>query len=119
MVRLKHLCNFWRALELSLINCTISLTLTWPIKCVLCNDIKATTYVIIGTKRYVPVVTSSTKDSAKLLQQLKLGFNRTINRNKYQSRVTRKTPKPYLDYSIDPGFQGGNRSFVFYCLKML
>ena len=113
MVRLKHLCNFWRALELSLINCTISLTLTWPIKCVLCNDIKATTDVIIGTKRYVPVVTSSTKDSAKLLQQLKLGFNRTINRNKYQSRVTRKTPKPYLDYSIDPGFQGGNRSFVF------
>ena len=37
---------------------------------------------IAETKLYVPVVTLSTGDNAKLLQQLKPGFERTINWNK-------------------------------------
>ena len=45
----------------------------------LSNDTKATTFVITDTKLYVPVVTLSTQDNAKLLQQLKSGFKRTIN----------------------------------------
>ena len=59
-----------------LINCEINLILTW---CVISNDTKATAFAITDTKLYVPVVTLSTQDNVKLLQQLKSGFERTIN----------------------------------------
>ena len=39
-------------------------------------------------------------------------FKRTINRNKYQSKVTIERQSQYLDYLIDPSFQGGNRLFA-------
>ena len=63
-------------------------------------------------KLYVPVVSLSTQDNAKLLQRLKSGFKRTINWNKNQSKVIIQARHPYLDYLIDPGFQGVNRLFV-------
>ena len=47
-----------------------------------------TTFAITDTKLYVPFVTLSTKDNSKLLQQLKSGFKRIINWNKYQSKVS-------------------------------
>ena len=40
---------------------------------------------------------------------MKSGFKKTIHWNKYQSKVTRQVPNPYLDYLIDPSFQGVNR----------
>ena len=83
MVPLKYLSNFWRNLDMPLTNCKINLILTWSKKCMLSNDIKATTFAITDTKRYVLLVTLSTQDNAKLLQQLKSGFKRTINWNKY------------------------------------
>ena len=45
-------------------------------------------FAISDSKLYVSVLTSSTQDNAKLLQQFKSGFKRTINWNKYQSKVT-------------------------------
>ena len=54
----------------------------------------------------------STEDSAKLFQQLKSGFKRTINWSKYQSKVTRQAKNEYLDYLVDPSFKGVNRPFV-------
>ena len=75
------------------------------------NETKTTTFAIIDTKLYVPVVTLSPQDNAKLLQQLKSGFKRTMNRKKYQSKVTIQAPNSYLDYLIDLGFQGVNRLF--------
>ena len=89
-------------------NCEINLILTWSYKCVLSNDTKATTFAITDTKLYVLLVTFSTKDNVKLLQQLKSG---TINWSKYQSKVTIQLPNPYLDHLIDPIFQGVNRLF--------
>ena len=62
-----------------LINCEISLVLTWSEKCVLCNDTEATTFAITDTKLYVPVVTLSIQDNAKLLQQLRSGFKKRFN----------------------------------------
>ena len=47
---------------------------------------QGTTFTITETKLYVPVVTLSTQYNAKLLEQLKSGFKRTINWNKYQSK---------------------------------
>ena len=63
MLSLKDLSNFWRTLEMPLINCEISLILM----CVLSNDAKATTFAITNTKLCVRVVTLSTQDNAKLL----------------------------------------------------
>ena len=52
---------------------------------------------ITDTKLYVPVVTLSTNDNAKLLTQLKSSFKSTMNWNKYQSKVTIEQPNSYLD----------------------
>ena len=61
-------------------------------------------FLITDTKLYVPVITLSTQDNAKLLKKLKSGFKRTINWNKYQSKMSTERQNNYLDYSIDPSF---------------
>ena len=109
---LKYLNNFWRTLEMLLINCEINLILTWSKDCVTTNSISAGKFAINDTKLYVPVVTLSTQDNAKLLQQLKSGFKRTINWNKYQSSIKTYAQNRYLNYLVDPSFQGVNRLFV-------
>ena len=78
----------------------------------LSNGTKATTFVITDTKLYVPVVTLSTQDNAKLHEQLKSCFKRTINWNKYQLKISPERQNQYLDFLIDPRFQGVNRLFV-------
>ena len=79
---------FWRTLEIPSINCEINLIQTWSANCVVSDAAanKNTTFAITDTKLYVPVVTLSTQDIAKLLQQLKSGFKHTINWNKYHSK---------------------------------
>ena len=89
----------------------MNLMLTWPDKCVLFNGTKATTFAIIDTKLYVPVLTLSTQDNAKLLQQLKSGIKRIIDWNKYEPKVSGQVPKPFLDFLINPSFQGINRLY--------
>ena len=71
-----------------------------------------TKFIIIETKLYAPVVTLSTQHNAKLLQQLKTSFKRAINWNKYESSVKAFARNRYLNYSINPSFQGVNRLFV-------
>ena len=71
-----------------LINCEINLILTWSEDCVISSATGATKFKIANTKLYVLVVTLSTQDNAKLLQQLKSGFKRTINWNKYQTKLS-------------------------------
>ena len=66
-----------------LINCKVNLILTWSKDCVITNSIGAGKFTIDDTKPYVPVVNLSAQDNAKLLQQKKSGFKRTINWNKY------------------------------------
>ena len=84
VVPLKYLSNFWRTLEMPLINSEVNLILTWSSTCVITNFAGVGRFKITGTKLYVPIVTLSTHDNAKLLQQLKCSFKRTINWNKYQ-----------------------------------
>ena len=72
-----------------------------------------TTFAITDRKLYVPVLTLSTQDNTKLLQQLKSRFKCTINWNKYHSKTEAlNAPNPYLDFLIDPSFLGVNRLFV-------
>ena len=73
MVPLKYLSNFWRTLEMPLIKCEINLILIWSKNCVIvCTNVanQNATFEITDTKLYVPVVTLSTQDDCKLLQQL-------------------------------------------------
>ena len=72
---------------MSLINCEVNLILTCSKDCVITNSTGERKFAITETKLYVPVVTLSTQDNVKLLQQLKSGFKRTINCNKYQSSI--------------------------------
>ena len=85
IVPLKHLSNFWRRLNMPLINCEVSLTLTWSWNCVLTNITAKTAAAAKGDnptreridpptnttfkyiKLYVPVVTLSTKNDNNLL----------------------------------------------------
>ena len=62
-----------------LINCKVNLILTWSSTCVITASNGAGTFAITDTKLYVPVVTLSTKENTKLLQQIKSGFKRVIN----------------------------------------
>ena len=83
-VPLKYLSNFWRTLDMPLINCEVSLTLTWSKNCVLTSkatrdkdpDADATnaTFKITECKLYVPLVTLSAENDNKLLEQLKKEF---------------------------------------------
>ena len=68
-----------------LINCEINLILTCLSICVMNNSTGAARFARTDTKPFVLVVTLSTKDNAKLYQQLKSGFKRTIDWNKFQS----------------------------------
>ena len=55
-----------------------------------------------------------------MLEQLKSGLKSTINWNKYESKVSVEAPDPYLDFLINPSFQGVNRlNKLFYCLKVM
>ena len=74
IVPLKYLSNFWRTLKMPLINCELNLILTWSWNCVITNSTDPGRFVITGTKLYVSVVTLSTQDNSKLLQQLKSDF---------------------------------------------
>ena len=103
-VPLKYLSNFWRALDIRLINCEVSLILTWSRECVITSMEKrvitntrrdtsptSATFQITDTKLYVPVVTSSTEDDNNFLEQLKSRFKRTIKWNRYIPEMTNQT----------------------------
>ena len=112
MVPLKYLSNFWITLEMLLINCEVNLILAWSSTCVITNANGAGTFETTDTKLYVPVVTLSTQENTKLFQQLKSGFKRVINWNKYLSKPELLAQNPNLNYLVEPSFQGVNRLFV-------
>ena len=115
MIPLKYLSNFWRTLEMPLINCEVNLILTWSSTCVLIATgvpNQAATFEITDTKLYVPVVTLSTQENTKFFQQLKSGFKRVINWNKYLSKPELLAQNPNLNHLVEPSFQGINRLFV-------
>ena len=122
----KYLSNFWKTLDIPLINCEVFLILTWSENCVL-TDIKTqtargtrvainvpinATFKITDLKLYLSVVTLSTKNDKTLLEQLRTGLKRTIKWNKYRSEMTNQTQNNNLNYLIDSTFTKVNRLFV-------
>ena len=107
MVSLKYLSNFWRTLEMPLINCEVELILNWSANCVIIyTDVANQVYkfTITETNLYVPAVTLSTQDNAKLLPQLKSGFKRTISWNKYLPKPELLPQNANLHHLIEPSF---------------
>ena len=130
-VPLKHLSNFLNSLNIPLINCEVSLGLSWSETCVITSMEKrlvraaqgdnlavygdspeSAVFKIKDTKLYVPVVTLSAENDNKLLDQLKTGFKRTIIWNKYRSEMSNQTKNNNLNCLIDPTFTSVNRLFV-------
>ena len=115
MVPLRYLSNFWRTLEMLLINCEVNLILTWSSNCVLIATSipnQNAKFAITDTKLYVPLVTLSTQENTKFLQQLKSGFKRVINWNKYLSKPELLARNPNRNHLVELSFQGVNRLFV-------
>ena len=112
MVPLKYLSNFWRTLEMPLINCEVNLILTWSSTFVITNSNGVGTFEVTDTKLYVPAVTLSAQENTKLLQQLKSGLKRVINWNKYLSKQELLAQNPNLNHLVEPSFEGVNRLFV-------
>ena len=92
-----------------LIDCKINLILTWTstwglIAATIPNQ--NVTFAITDRKLYVPVVTLSTQENTKFFQQLKSGFKRVINWNKYLSKPELLAQNPNLNHLVEPSFQG-------------
>ena len=94
-IPLKYLGNFWRALNIPLISCEVSLELKWNKNCIIPSIQReinldggnteastGATFSITDCKLHVPVVTLSKDDEIKLLTNLKSGFKREIIWNK-------------------------------------
>ena len=122
VVPLKYLSNFFRSLEMPLINCKIKLNLTWKKECVLSTDNDANAanadnnpvFIINDIKLYVPVVTLSKDDNKDFIDQQNKAFQRSIYWNEYKTKgqddVANANGFKYI--SLDPSFQGVNRFFV-------
>ena len=111
-VVLKYFNNFWKTLEILLINCEINPILNWNENCVISSSAGVETFAITDAKAYVPVATLSSEHNVKLLKQLESGFKRIIIWNKHQSKLTDQEQNRYFDYLIDQSFQVVIRLFV-------
>ena len=85
-VPLKYLSNFFRSLEMPLINCKIKLNLTWKKECVLSADGGNAVFIINDTKLYVPVVTLSKEDNKDFIEQQNKKFQRSIYWKEYKTK---------------------------------
>ena len=82
---LKYLRDFWRSLEMPLINCKIHLELNWIEDCILSSAGDSAKLKITDAKLHVPIVTLSTKDYVNLTNVLSNGFKRSVYWNIYQT----------------------------------
>ena len=127
-IPLKYLGNFWRALNIALISCEVSLELKWDKNCIITsleqrdigggnrdNAPTGATLSITDYKLYVSAVTLSKDDETKLLTNLKSGFKREIIWNKYRSQMITEAINNNLNILIDPTFTNVNRLFVLAC----
>ena len=113
VVPLKYLSNFWRSLEIPLINCKVYLELSWIEDCILSSAGNTAKFVITDTKLHVPIVTLSTKDSANLAKQLNEGFERSVYWNSYETKPAKVIEQGKNIYELlNASFQGVKRLFV-------
>ena len=114
VVPLKYLSNFWRSLEMPLINCKVYLELNCIEDCILSSAGDSAKFAITDAKLHVPIVTLSTKDSANLAKQLNEGFKRSVYWNSYETKPAKVIEKGKNLYELlNASFQGVKRLFFF------
>ena len=96
-----------------LIDCEVSLILTWSSTSVITNSTGEGSIKITNIKLYVPIVALSIQDNGKLLQLLKSGFERIVSWNKYLLKPKLLAQNPNLNHLVELSFQGVNRLFWF------
>ena len=104
VVSLKYLCNFWRSLEMPLINCKIHLELHWIEDRILSSTGDSTKFKKTDAKLHVPIVTLPTKDNANLTKQLNNGFKISAYWSIYQTipaKVINQGTNIYYNLLID------------------
>ena len=117
-VPLKYLRNFWRSLEIPLINCKIELSLKWFENSILSSAGAAATFTITDTKLYVLIVTLKIEDNTKLSKLLSDGFKRSIYWKKYKVvdnilvQISTNNEAKYMKELLDSSYQGVKRLFV-------
>ena len=124
-IPLKYLGNFWKALNMPLTSCEISLELIWNKNYMITslqqgqnldggNNAEPTNAAlnINDCKLYIPAVPLSKDDEIKLLTNLISGFKREIKWNKCRSQMSTETINNNLNILIDPTFTNVNRLFV-------
>ena len=121
--------KFWRSLEISLTNCKVELSFTWIENCVLsggenidnagavANTGTVATFKITDAKICFPIVTLSTKDSAKLAKWLSEGFKRSVYWNKYKvipnkNEGTANNNPKYINKLLDSSYRGVKQPFI-------
>ena len=114
VVPLKYLSNFFRSLEMPLINCKVKLNLAWKKEFVLSTAAADAVFIINDTKLYVPVVTLSKEDNKDFIEQQNKGFQRSIYWNEYKTKEkTEDADANATKYNnLDPSFQDVNRLFL-------
>ena len=105
--------NFWRSLEMPLINCNDYLKLDWTKDCVVSTNADAK-FKITKTKLYVPIVTLSSKDNVKLVKLLDKGFKRLVYWNEYKTKIRARNldNNNLTRFLLDASFQGVRKLFV-------
>ena len=127
-VPLKYLRSFSRSLEMPLINCKAELSLNWIENCVLTSaaidanvnntGADSATFKITDAKMYVPVVTLSAEDNAKLSKLLGEGFRRSFYWDKYKVidnavvEIAANNEEKYIRILLDSSYQGVKRLFA-------
>ena len=114
VVPLKYLSNFFRSLEMPLINWKIKLNLTWKKERVLATGASEAVFIINDTELYVPVVTLSKEDNKDFIEQKNKRFQRSIYWNEYKTKeINEDADVNVFNYiNLDPSFQGVNRLFA-------
>ena len=108
VVPLKYLSNFFRSLEMPLINCKTKLNLTWKKECLLSTGAGEAGFIINDTKLYVPVVTLSKEDNKDFIEQENKRFQRSIYWNECKTKeINEDADANVFKYiNLDPSFQG-------------
>ena len=126
---LRYISNFWRSLEMPLINWKVELKLKWTKYCDFSaagahnvngnvnDEINGNNiiFTIKVAKLYVPVVTLSARDNKKLSKLLSEGFEISVYWNKYKRKTETKTTTNEYRYFLKSNFVGVNRLFVLVC----
>ena len=119
VVLLKYISNFFRNLELPLINTELYAELNWAKYSVLCNQDQNSIFQITKSEMYIPVVTFNAENNNKLSRLLSEGLERTVIWNEYKSKIetvnVAQNDNNFKRTTLDTSFQGVSRLFAAAC----